>query len=184
MHTISNSGDVVAYLKEQHSQIKALFAQTAGASGKQREEYFAQLRRLLAVHETAEEQIIHPAARRALPDGDVIVKERLAEEHQAKETLAELEKLDVDSAEFAELLDELENSVVLHAESEETEEFERLGERLEPERLERMKKAAEFAESVAPTHPHPGVESATANLLVGPFASMIDRTRDLFAGKS
>jgi hypothetical protein len=78
----------------------------------------------------------------------------------------------------------LEASVVMHAESEEAEEFEALGAHLEPARLERMKRAAEFAESVAPTHPHPGVESAVANLLVGPFASMLDRTRDAFAGKS
>jgi hypothetical protein len=184
MNSISNGGDVVAYLKEQHSQIKALFSQTVEASGKEREESFAQLRRLLAVHETAEEEIVHPAARQTLPDGENVVEARLAEEHEAKEMLAALEKLDVDSEEFEEMLSELEESVVLHAEAEETEEFEGLGERLEPARLERMKKAAEFAESVAPTRPHPGVESAVANLLVGPFASMLDRTRDAFAGKS
>jgi hypothetical protein len=67
------------------------------ASGKEREESFAQLRRLLAVHETVEEEIVHPAARQALPDGESVVEARLAEEHEAKEMLAALEKLDVHS---------------------------------------------------------------------------------------
>lgn len=41
-----------------------------------------------------------------------------------------------------------------------------------------MAAAAKAAEAIAPTHPHAGAESATANLLVGPIASVIDRTRD------
>jgi hypothetical protein len=47
-----------------------------------------------------------------------------------------------------------------------------------------MKKAAKFAEAVAPTRPHAGIESAATNILVGPFASMMDRTRDALSGKS
>jgi hypothetical protein len=35
------------------------------------------------------------------------------------------------------------------------------------------------AEAIAPTRPHPGVESAKLNFALGPFASMLDRARDL-----
>jgi hypothetical protein len=42
-----------------------------------------------------------------------------------------------------------------------------------------MAAAVKAAEAMAPTHPHAGVESAAANLLVGPFAAMMDRTRDV-----
>ena len=35
------------------------------------------------------------------------------------------------------------------------------------------------AEAIAPTRPHAGVESAKLNFAVGPFASMLDRARDL-----
>jgi hypothetical protein len=31
---------------------------------------------------------------------------------------------------------------------------------------------------MAPTHPHPGVESQAANMAAGPMAALIDRTRD------
>jgi hypothetical protein len=42
-----------------------------------------------------------------------------------------------------------------------------------------MAAAVKAAEALAPAHPHPGVESPTANMLVGPFAAMMDRTRDV-----
>ncbi|GAB4585097.1 hypothetical protein Ntsu_29290 [Nocardia sp. IFM 10818] len=41
-----------------------------------------------------------------------------------------------------------------------------------------MRRAVEIAEALAPTRPHAGVESVGANLLVGPFAAMLDRARD------
>lgn len=97
--------------------------------------------------------------------------------------LASLEDLDVDSAEFSTGLMALQASVLAHAEAEETFEFERLGTVMDAKRLETMRKAAEFAEATAPTRPHPGVESATANMLAGPFASMLDRARDALSGK-
>ena len=41
-----------------------------------------------------------------------------------------------------------------------------------------MAGAVRAAEAIAPTRPHPGVESAALNFAVGPFASMLDRARD------
>lgn len=181
---ITSGNDIVSFLKGQHQQIRQLFARVNTAQGKGREEAFTALRRLLAVHETAEEEIVHPAARKALPNGQLVVDARLQEENEAKKTLAQLEKLDPASHEFTTQLDLLERSVLVHAEAEEREEFSRLADVFDREQLERMRKAVEFAEKMAPTHPHPGVESQAANLLMGPFAAMLDRTRDAFSGKS
>jgi hypothetical protein len=44
-----------------------------------------------------------------------------------------------------------------------------------------MTSAVRAAEAIAPTHPHPGVESAKLNFAVGPFASMLDRARDIIS---
>ena len=179
MGTMITSGtDVVSFLKSQHEQVKALFERVVSAAGDERTKAFSALRRMLAVHETAEEEIVHPAARRALPNGEDIVRQRLHEENQAKKELAEIEKLDVSSPEFDAKIRKLKAAVIAHAEAEEREEFNALATALEPQRLERMRKAAEFAESVAPTRPHPGIESAAANMLAGPFAAMVDRSRD------
>ncbi len=181
---IATGHDVVAFLVNQHQQIKALFQQVSSSTGEQREEAFTTLRRLLAVHETAEEEVVHPRARKELPDGEEVVDARLQEENEAKQTLAKLESLDIDGAEFEKLFQELQADVLNHASAEEEQEFGRLAEALDDEQLQRMRKAVEMAEATAPTRPHPGVESAKANMLAGPFAAMLDRARDMVSGKS
>jgi hypothetical protein len=180
---IRNGTDVVTFLHEQHQDIEAAMRLVVTTHGVDRAGAFVALRRLLAVHETAEEEIVHPAARRALANGELIVDAHLHEEKMAKEVLAELEKLDPDSTAFETRFEALQAAVLVHAQSEEKSEFQALAAVLDAKRLERMRKAAEIAESLAPTRPHPGLESATANVLVGPFAAMIDRTRDALARK-
>ncbi|OBH61501.1 hemerythrin domain-containing protein [Mycobacterium sp. E2479] len=180
---IKSPTDVVDFLVSQHEQIKAMFVETLAASGKAREDAFVELRRLLAVHETAEEEIVHPRAKRKIPNGAAVVDKRLHEEHEAKTVLQKLEKLDVASEEFTRELTKLRDAVVEHAEHEEIDEFAKLGEELSSEELERMGRAAKLAEAAAPTRPHAGVESQVANLAAGPFAAMLDRARDAIIGK-
>lgn len=185
MGTMIKSGqDVVSFLKAQHKDVKGMMESVLSTNGDARTKAFIALRRTVAVHETAEEEIVHPAARKAIPNGNAIVEARLREEKQGKQVLADLEKLEVDSPEFEEKFKSFQKAVLAHAEAEEKEEFEKLGDKLEPSRLERMKKAVELAESVAPTRPHPGIESATGNILTGPFASMLDRSRDALSEKT
>jgi hemerythrin superfamily protein len=176
--TLTSSQDVVSLLKQQHQQIKSLFAATLQASGEQRERSFFELRRLLAVHETAEEQVVHPKAKDEVPDGDSIVQARLDEEQEAKEALAELEDLDPDSPEFTDKLTALQRDVIEHAEHEEHDEFEKLGEVLDADQLRRLAKLVSTVEDMAPTRPHPHVQGRAANLIGGPFAAMMDRARD------
>ena len=122
---------------------------------------------------------MHPRARREIADGDEIVDSRLKEEHQAKEQLSKLEGMDVASKEFIDELTKFRDAVIDHAEHEENEEFNKLERKLDSDDRERMAKAVLAAEAIAPTRPHAGVESAKMNFAVGPFASMLDRARDL-----
>jgi hemerythrin superfamily protein len=138
---------------------------------------------MLAVHETAEEEVVHPRARKEIDNGERIVGARLEEEHKAKEVLAELEKMQVDSTEFETTFTALQKDVLEHAEAEEHQEFSKLAAELDPDQLERMRNAVKMAEKMAPTRPHAGVESAAGNMLAGPFAMMIDRARDAMRGK-
>ena len=122
---------------------------------------------------------MHPRARREIADGDEIVDSRLKEEHQAKEQLSKLESMDVASKEFINELTKFRDAVIDHAEHEENEEFNKLQRKLDSDDRERMAKAVLVAEAIAPTRPHAGVESAKMNFAAGPFASMLDRARDL-----
>ena len=177
--TVQTANDVVDFLVGQHNEIKRLFSETLRSrDGNHRDEAFVELRRLLAVHETAEEMVVHPAARRNLAFGNGIVDARLEEENEAKKHLAELESMDIDSEEFVDLLIKLQSAVLEHAEHEEQEEFSALREVVEPKQLRMYTAAVRAAEKLAPTRPHAGVELATVNFAVGPFAAMIDRARD------
>lgn len=179
---VQSTDDVVQFLKDQHNLIKDLFEEVLSASElKARERAFTDLRQLLAVHETAEEMVVHPRARREVTGGDAIVDARLKEEHGAKEQLSKLEGMDMASDEFLEELTLFRADVIKHAEREETEEFSRLQRKLSDEDLGRMAKAVQAAQAIAPTRPHPGVESPVLNYVVGPFASMLDRARDAIA---
>lgn len=177
---VQNTSDVVKFLTDQHNLIKDLFEEVLSASEtKAREKAFTELRQLLAVHETAEEMVVHPRARSAIEDGDAIVDARLNEEHEAKEFLSRLEKMDIGSQDFIDELTKFRDDVIAHAEHEEREEFSQLQQQLDATDLKVMAGAVQAAEAIAPTRPHAGVESAKANFALGPFASMLDRARDL-----
>lgn len=176
--------DVVDLLIAQHSLIRDLFEEVRTAQGEVREEAFHRLRRMLAVHETAEEEVVHPVARRVLDGGEGLVDDRLAEENEAKEMLGELEGMQPGKPDFMELLDRLRMAVLAHARSEERYELMRLREKTDPSTLRAMAASVEVAEAFAPTHPHAGVESLTANLVAGPITALVDRVRDAVRGTS
>jgi hemerythrin superfamily protein len=177
---VQSTDDVVKFLKDQHNLIKDMFEEVLSASDpKAREKAFTDLRQLLAVHETAEEMVVHPRVRHEVATGDQIVDARLQEEHAAKQKLSTLESMDVASKEFIDELTKFRDAVIEHAEHEENEEFNKLQRELGSADRQRMAKAVLAAEAIAPTRPHPGIESAKANFAVGPFASMLDRARDV-----
>jgi hypothetical protein len=180
---LDDASDVVTFLAGQHERIKALFDAALEARGPLRAHFFHGLRRLLAVHEAAEAQIVHPAVRRCLADGDRIAQARLREERQARAILRQLEQLDLDSREFEDVFSGLRAMVLEHAVAEENEELGHLALALDPQRLARMRKAVRFAEAIAPTRPHRAVESVAASIMFGPLLAVIDRVRDALADK-
>ncbi|MFF5225252.1 hemerythrin domain-containing protein [Dactylosporangium sp. NPDC000521] len=177
MTTTRHEQDVVDLLLAQHNEIKALFADVRTAQGEAKEQAFQRLVRLLAVHESAEEQVVHPAARHQA--GDAVVDARLREESEAKHVLSELYDLGVDGPGFEAKFAELERSVLAHATSEERDEFPELRRNTDPDRLRRMAGAVRAAEAVSPTRPHPAAgESPVANVVLGPPVAVFDKMRD------
>ncbi len=63
---LMRENDVIDLLVHQHSMIRDMFDEVAEAPDDGRAEAFRRLVRMLAVHETAEEEIVHPYARRKL----------------------------------------------------------------------------------------------------------------------
>ena len=176
--TTNPQNDVVDLLMQQHQRVRDLFAAVESTSGDARKQSFDELRALLAVHETAEEMVVHPSVKNEGGAGEQVVETRLQEEHDAKEVLSELEGMDVTDTNFTARFATLKKMVTEHADSEEREEFPLVRQIHDADKLAKMAKAVRSAEKMAPTHPHPGVESQAANTAAGPLAALVDRTRD------
>lgn len=170
--------DVLDLLRAQHARIEELFREVLHTEGDVRQERFEDLVRLLAVHETAEEEVVHPRGRGSGGVGDAVIDARLAEEQDAKQQLASLSDMGADHEDFGQLLLTLRNEVLMHAKREERYEFPYLERNLAPAERERLGTALLTAERFAPTRPHPGVESAAGNLVAGPPLAVADRVRD------
>ncbi|MFC7841690.1 hemerythrin domain-containing protein [Streptomyces sp. NPDC057382] len=174
----ASDDDVVAMLMRQHGDIRNLFDEVERTTGDERRAAFRNLVQLLAVHETAEEEVVHPFTRSTGPDGEKVVEDRLREEREAKELLSRLDGMDTDDPKFLTELLTLRLDVMAHARAEERYEFLHIRRRADPERLASMASAVKAAEAMAPTRPHPDTESAAKNLALGPLAAVADRTRD------
>jgi len=122
--------------------------------------------------------VVHPRVRREWPrGGDRRRPPSRGARGQAEAVQAR--RHGCHSKEFIDELTKFRDDVIDHAEHEENEEFNKLERKLDAGDRQRMAKAVLAAEAIAPTRPHAGVESAMANFAVGPFASMLDRARDL-----
>jgi hemerythrin superfamily protein len=157
--------DVVDLLLEQHDEIRSLFAEIPRTEGAVKRGLFEDLVRLLAVHESAEETVVHPVARRKLDGGEQVVEARLAEEDRAKRELAALHDLGTEHPDFDQRLERFAADVIEHATMEEAEEFLRLRPAVDPDQLRSMAHALEVAESAASTQSDP------------PPAAVFDRVR-------
>jgi hypothetical protein len=110
--------------------------------------------------------------------GQPVVEARLDEERRAKDLLSTMDGMGPDAEGFDTLLIKLRKDVLAHAKHEEREEFPLLRKAHTPKWLEAMGRTVRAAEAVAPTRPHPGLQGATAHVLLGPPVAIIDRTRD------
>ena len=181
--------EAVDFLLNQHAQIRAGLREVAGAHGPARAAAFADLRRLITVHETAEQEVLHPRMKEfaeSAPEPRTLradatpspgppsldIESLLGQERHGTELLAELDRLDPDSAEFDSRFTRLAVEIIAHADHEELEEFPVVRQRLDVEERLRMGHALRIAEAAAPRHPDPARGSHS------PVGVIVDRVRD------
>ena len=175
---VQSTDDVVKFLKDQHNLIKDMFDEVLSASDpKARETAFVELRQLLAVHETAEEMVVHPRVRHEAANGDEIVDARLKEEHKAKEMLSALEGMDIDSPKFIAELTVFRDAVI------DTPSTRSPRSSPSSSATSRLTTAGGWPRLSWPRRPSRRLARMPAwraprRTLVGPFASMLDRARD------
>ena len=110
--------DIGDFLYGQHSQIHDLMMEVMAFSGEARKASWRELVRLLSGHETAEDNFLHPVARRHLDEGNAIIDDRLQEQREAKELLEQLDGMDPDDPDdpdFLRLFMRMREAVITHA---------------------------------------------------------------------
>src|SRR6186997_1526403 len=120
-NVVPQPNDVVSTIREQHAQARQLIGTIKAATPDARANPFAELAAMLHAHETAEQSVVYPAIRELGDEGERVAQQRITEEEQASQVLAELEASDPSTAEFEESFTAFSGDVEQHARSEEAE---------------------------------------------------------------
>jgi hemerythrin superfamily protein len=179
MTDTTTTPDAIQLLTADHTDVEQLFLQIESSpAGEAGDDIVGNVVRELSVHAAIEEQVLYPAMRKALPDGETLVQEAIDEHQEVKETLAAIERATT-AAERRRLLDGLIADVRHHVEEEETELFPKLRASVASQELQDMGTKLAAAKKVAPTHPHPNAPNTPpGNVVAGAAAAVMDRARD------
>ena len=135
-------------------------------------------------HEALEEMYFWPAVREHLADGNTLADEATAQEQEAKQILAGLDKLDPSEADFEKQLTAFTVAARQHIEFEENRVWPGLRAALPAETAAELGRKIADGKSTAPTRPHPHTPSSPGVLKsAGPVAAAADKLRDKITGR-
>jgi len=177
--------NVIDLLEKDHAEVNELFRRVNLSEKPETvEELARQIVHDLSVHAAVEEQFVYPLIRAEVDGGGDAADEAIDEHQEAKRLLADIEKHDAGSAEHSHAMQQLIEAIRHHVEEEENDVFPELRSSVDASTLERLGTVVEEAKKVVPTHPHPLVPgTATAQLVAGPWAAMVDKVRDVVGGR-
>ena len=176
---------VIDLLTKDHAEVDELFRRVnLSEKPESLEELTRQIVHDLSVHAAVEEQFVYPLIRAKVDGGGADADEAIDEHQEAKRLLADLEKLEAGTAEHARTMEQLIAAIRHHVEEEEGEVFPKLRAAVDDSTLEKVGAVVEQAKKLVPTHPHPLVPgTATAQLVAGPWAAVVDKVRDVLGGR-
>jgi hemerythrin superfamily protein len=177
---------IVEVLVAQHHQVDELFSRVLDGDDDGRAPMFAQLLYVLALHESAEHVVVHPEARKIIDGGEALVTALMSEEVAIRDALVESEHVSVDAHDFPGRLARIRDMVVEHNRREESDEFPLLNQRLNASERTRLTRAVQELGKLAASGTEAELEygelsAGTPNMMVGPFAAILDRARRLIA---
>ena len=172
-------------LLRDHQKAKGLLEAFDDLPVSGRSEAFCELVQTLVGHEVAEEEVLYPAVRKYVDEGDDLAGRRIEEQAAAEELLAKMEKQDSESTDFMANFANLRDAVLEHAEAEEQTVFPALAGAIGRDALRQLGERYEKAKAAAPTHPHPhSPDIPPGNVVMGPVVTIFDRARDAIRGRS
>jgi hemerythrin-like domain-containing protein len=135
-------------------------------------------------HEAAEEEYFWPTVRESLADGDTLADQGIAQEQEARQTLARLQRLDADQDEFDDVVAALIPAVRRHIEFEETQVWPVLRGALAAADARELGDKLAKAKKPAPARPRPHAPAGPGALkAAGPAVAGVDELRDAIGGR-
>ncbi|MGH3158632.1 MAG: hemerythrin domain-containing protein [Streptosporangiaceae bacterium] len=186
--------DVFEILRQDHEQVKAMLAQLeagptvrSGASQAQLEERKKLTEQMIieeSRHEAVEEQYFWPAVRDQGAAGENVAAQAVSQEQDAKQVLAELDKLEPADERFETLVTKFTADAREHITFEETQAWPILRVRISAEEAAELGEKLAKAKGSAPTRPHPHTPPSEGVLkTAGPVVAAADKARDAVTGR-
>jgi hypothetical protein len=173
--------NAITLLKNDHASVDSLFkrfeALPDDANPVEKRDIVEKVITQLSIHAELEEQLLYPAMRERLDDGDDVL-EGIEEHHVAKVLLWELDKLPATSERFDAKMTVLIEMIRHHVEEEEEAggHFAQARKVFKGTELDEMGQRMEELRAVAPTRPHPfSPDEPPLNTLVGLPVAVLDR---------
>jgi len=140
--------------------------------------------KLISIHSTCEEQVLYPAFRKKLSNGDEIADQSINEHQQLKNDLYELDKMDINDSQFDAQFNKVMDDINFHGLEHEEKEFLPLfGSKCTHEELVEMGAKFVGVRKIAPTHPHPMAPTQpTFQKMAAAAATPMDKLKDLAEG--
>lgn len=154
-----SANDVIAAIAPQHEHVKGLLEAVRQQAGHRRAAAFHTLRLTLALHETAEQQAIHPLALHQLGAHERAASDRIAEEQTAGQTIGALEMVNVDSDQFNATFGRLATAVTDHAAAEEADEWPALRQITDPPVIKAMVEQMQAVSRLTSDPSAPGIQA-------------------------
>ena len=176
---LGGAGSVLARQRRDHVELDGLLRRLELTTGAQQDEVLTALCRLVFSHAFAEEAVLWPAIRTALPDGEALTL-RIEQEHQEiNELVRRLDGSRHTDPGRAELLDRVVRLLDEDVRDEEDVVLPQLQAALDPQELTRLGRAWEVVRRAAPTRAHPLVSRRPpGNVLAAVPLTVLDRSRD------
>lgn len=179
----SNSRPIEDCLLQDHKEIKELYNSYRSAiSYEDKQRYFNQIGWEIARHTVAEEIVVYPCVRDRIPDGNLLADDALDDDRKTKQSLSNLNSMNINSVDFAEKFRSFMVDIYTHVEKEEKIHIPKLIETLSIEERINLGEKFENRKLIAPTRPHPWTSDKYPFLetLQGVLLAPIDKFIDLF----
>jgi hypothetical protein len=177
-----STDNIVEVLMTQHRRIEQLINGLQDADPGSRPRLFGELTHALGIHESVEHVVVHPRVRQGVDGAADLIEKLMSDELSINDALVELGDVAPDTDEFHRHLTDLRDLVLEHNRHEENDEFPLLTEHFDTAEHRRLARASEALSKLAVTgsqqeYDHADLAPGSPNMMVGPFAAVLDRAR-------